>query len=306
VLVVAGANTSKPTPQEYYTKVWKLVDDNFLYRERLSNWSSWEHKFDGKLKSQADAEKAVNQMLDSLKDPYTYFKDAAVTRADQDEDDETNVVEWKLLSGNIGYIAIHTFGSNHTTDEVKAALIALKDADAYIIDVRDNGGGYVHEALGVFSLLVDQGSFTTLKGRYEGKTFNEEYSVTATEILDNENGVVTRASRNGTNLTGTKPIIVLVNGDTASASEMLSGALRDHGRAELLGTKTFGKGIAQITWSLGYGTSVQITFARYYLPKGASIHGGGITPDYVRNKGPQSGDTQLESSLRLIKSKLGR
>lgn len=292
------------TPEAYYRQVWKLVDDNFLWRDRLADWPDWEHKYDGKLKTFADAERAINEMLDSLADDYTYFKNKNATKADQSDDDEKGVVSHKLLAGNIGYIRIRRFGSNHTAEEFKAAMQALSSADAYVIDLRGNRGGYVKEALAVFSMLVDQGVFTVLKGHYEGKPYEETYTVTKTEIEDNENGSITRSSREA-NLAQGKPLVLLVDRDSASASEMLAGALSENGRAELVGVRTFGKGIAQITWNLPRDTSVQITFARYLLPKGTAIHGKGIMPDHVVQNSGQ-GDAQLEAGLKLIEKRLGR
>src|SRR5207248_5073839 len=121
--------------------------------------------------------------------------------------------------------------------------------------------------------------------------------------IDNENGNVTRGSRTA-NLSGNKPVVMLVNGNTASASEMLTGALLDNGRADVVGTKTFGKGIAQLTWFLDQGTSVQITFARYYLPNGQCIQGIGITPPHLVQPSKTS-DSQLDAAVTLAQSKLG-
>src|SRR5262249_31051421 len=246
----------------------------------LTDWAKWEHKYDGKLNTFVDAEQAINDMADSLGDKYTYFKSATLTKAKQDRDDATNVVSHRMLAGKIGYIRIRTFSSNHTAEETEAALKALSGANGYILDLRGNLGGYVKEALLVFSLFVDDGTFTVLKGQCDGKTYSETMVVTAQQVETTENGSLTTSARHA-NLTRRKPVVVLVNGDTASASEMLSGALRDNGRIEILGTQTFGKGIAQITPSLPRETSVQITYARYFLPGGSSIHGVGITPDRV-------------------------
>jgi len=292
------------TPDEYYHKAWELVRDNSLYRDRLTDWSKWEHKYDGQLKTFADAEKAIREMLGSLKDDYTYFKDKAATTADQTKGAAQNVVSHKMLPGNISYIKIDNFSSNNTSEEVEKALKALSGADAYVIDLRDNRGGYVREAFHVFSMLVDRGTFTVLKGHYQGKPYTETLSVTATELVDDEVTSVSKSPRQP-NLTGNKPVVVLVNANSASASEMLSGALRDNKRAELVGVKTFGKGIAQITWEIGRGTSVQITFAAYELPGGTAIDGKGITPDIVV-AASKAGDKQLDAGVAALNLKLGR
>jgi carboxyl-terminal processing protease len=292
--------------QQYYHNAWELVEQNFLYRDRLTNWNTWEHKFDGTLTNHADAEKAVRQMLASLNDPYTFLKDASATKAQQKRDDSTGVVTWKKLPDNIGYVKITTFSSNHTGPEFKAALTALQGVDGYILDLRENLGGYINQSLAVFSMLVDQGVYTTLKGQYQGKAFEEVYWATATEIFDKENNSVTRSARLAPNLTGKKPLAVLVNKNSASASEMLTGALRDHARADIVGVKTYGKGVAQRTWNLDGGTSLQITFAQYFLPRGDNIHGKGITPNPETKASLMIGDDQLDAAVQIVKSKLGK
>ncbi len=299
-----SARPPQATPQELYHQVWKLAYDNFLWRDRLAGWQSWEHKYDGKLNSVNDAEKAIAQMLSSLHDTYTFFKDEGQTRGLDSEEDDTNVVIHRMLPGNIGYVKIITFGSKHTAAEAEAALRALSGADAYVLDLRDDGGGFVDQAQQVFAMFVDRGKFTSLIGRYDGKPYDEELSVSDKELVDQEPDAVTRSPR-VPNLTGRKPVIVLVNDETASASEMISGALRDDGRAELLGIKTFGKGIAQVTWKLDYGTSVQVTIARYYLPKGACIHGVSLIPDYIVQPTARQ-DLQLSEAEHILLRKLGK
>jgi carboxyl-terminal processing protease len=105
-------------------------------------------------------------------------------------------------------------------------------------------------------------------------------TVTKTELEEKENGNVTSRTRVG-NLTGNKPVFILVNGGSASASEMFAGSLQDLGRAKLVGSKTFGKGISQLNIDLPFNTSMQVTFAKLYQPAGDCIHGVGMTPDYV-------------------------
>lgn len=293
---------AQQTPEEFYRNVWQLAKDNFLWQNRLTDWHKWENKFNGTLKTQADAERAINQMLGSLNDPYTYFKDATVTSARGTAANEKNVVSYRMLPGDIGYIRIRTFGSVNTSDEVEAALKALPNAKAYIIDLRDNGGGYIWQALRTFALFTDKGTFTSLTGMSGGTAYKEVLEVTATQLVDTENGVAKTHTR-PQNLTGTKPVVILVNGDSASASEMLTGALRDKGRAKVVGTQTYGKGIAQMTFNLERNTSVQITFAQYYFPNGGSIHGVGIKPDSVINRGTR-GDQQLDEAVRIAKDAL--
>jgi hypothetical protein len=295
---------TRTAEEEFYHSAWQTAKDNFLWQDRMTDWDKWEHKFDGQLKTMGDAERAINEMLGSLKDGYTYFKDATVTSSSQTRSGQSNVVTHRMLPNNIGYIKIRTFGSVNTASEVKAALTALSSADGYIIDLRDNGGGFIWQAFNVFSLFVDTGKFTTLEGWLNGKAYKEELIVSATNLEQIVNGTKTLNGRD-TNLTGNKPVTILVNGDSASASEMLSGAMRDNGRATLIGTKTYGKGIAQITYNLAHGTSMQVTFAQYITPGGTKLHGIGLTPDTVSNKAA-TGDAQLDEAVKHIKKELGK
>lgn len=302
----APVEAAQITPEEFYHSAWKAAEQNFLWRDRLTDWAKWEYKFDGKLATFADAERAINQMLGTLNDGYTYYKDPTVTAARAVRADEKNVVTHKVLPGKIGYVKIRTFGSNHTAGELKDAITALNKAgvDAYIIDLRDNGGGYVHQAFQMFSLFVDEGLFTTLKGHYNGSPYTEELFVRKGDLEDIENGTRTTKSDRMPNLVGQKPVVILVNGNSASASEMFSGALRDAVGATLVGTKTFGKGIAQTTVSLARGASVQVTFAEYFLPKGDSVHGKGISPTNAARPAIGPTDAQLAEAVRVATERM--
>lgn len=302
--VVRQLTPQQQSAEAFYHRVWELARDNFLWQNRMQQWTSWEHKFDGKLHSQADAERAVNQLLTTLNDPYTYFKDANLTSSRGQAAQASKVVTYQMLAGDIGYIRIRTFGSVNTADELEAALKALPNAKAFVIDLRDNGGGFVWQAFRCFALLNDAGKFTTLKGRSGGAAYTETLELTAQNLVQDENGKQSTFSRPA-NLAGSRPIIVLVNGDSASASEMLTGALHDHGRATVVGTQTFGKGIAQNTWNLPGNTSVQITFAEYYFPNGTNIHKVGIKPDSVVAHGTFS-DAQLDEAVRLANDALSK
>lgn len=263
-----------------YRRVWELVKDNTMFPERLGNWSVWQRKYDGKLSAERDLERAVNQMLRVLDDQYTYFRGVSDTQTRSVCDDERNVVNFEMLDKSYGYICIKTFSSRHVAEELQYALGELSTAKSYILDLRDNKGGYVDQALLCFSSLVDQGKFVSIHGRQAGTEYHEEISVESSELVRIVNGVESREPR-VVNLTGSRPLIVLVNDGTRSASEMLAGALRDVRKARLIGSKTFGKGVVQGTWRLDPGCSVKIAMARFLLPGGASINGRGIYPDVV-------------------------
>ncbi len=165
------------------------------------------------------------------------------------------------LTPEIGYVRISTFQSK-TTKDLAAALEALeskKDLRGLILDLRNNPGGLLTQAEKVADLFLDSGIIVSTKGRI-GSQDRE------TEATKGEK------SRN-------YPIIVLVNGGSASASEIVAGALQDNKRALVLGTRTFGKGSVQTILPLGEGNALRLTTARYYTPSGRSIQLKGIKPD---------------------------
>lgn len=292
-----------PLLEMRYHTVWRLISDNTMFPERLgSDWDEWEHKFDGQLSDAAAAERAITQLIGALKDDYTYYRDAGSTRAREREFEQRGVVDYKILPGQVAYLQIKTFSSRHTADEVALALKATSSASAYILDLRGNRGGCVDEAYKIFGMFVDRGRFTVMRGRAAGEAYVEDLQVTPTKLRSTINGVTTQAPRVG-NLTGKKPLLILVDINTRSASEMLSGSLQDNKRAKLLGANTYGKGVIQNTWLFDDGTSVKIAMARYYLPEQGCINGIGIAPNYTVPT--QSGkDVQLAEAIRLVRNSL--
>jgi C-terminal processing protease CtpA/Prc len=294
---------SRPAPkssiyESRYQRIWQLVADNFLYRERLNDWDQWRHKFDGRLNNENATKKAISQMLDSLGDDYTYFRDEKSTKVKAHEDEESGAVAAKMLSGGIGYLKIKTFETNNVAKETRDALQTLVNAKEYLIDLRHNKGGYMEEAYSVFAMLSKEDSFGSFRGWDNGRNYYEDLRLTDDYVRRTLNGSTKQMPRER-NLTGNKPIVILVNEDTRSAAEMLAGALRDNGRARLVGTKTFGKGIVQDVWDLADGTSVKVTCARFYLPSGSPIHGVGVYPD-LEVKPSIMGDTQLYVAMALL------
>lgn len=171
------------------------------------------------------------------------------------------------LEGDIGYIRITTFSQN-TSDDVEKAVRNLKkeyeDNDelaGYVLDMRNNPGGLLREAIDVADLFLDQGEIVSTRGREEQDT--------------------RRDNATKGDITNGKPIVVLINGGSASASEIVSGALQDHRRAVVMGTKSFGKGSVQTIISLPGHGAMRLTTARYYTPSGRSIQAKGIDPDII-------------------------
>ena len=175
-------------------------------------------------------------------------------------------VRWHPEGTDVGYIRITQF-NEQTADGLKQAIADLKQklgADkikGYILDLRNNPGGLLDQAISVTNDFINKGEIVSTRGRNSDET----------QRFD---------ARPGGDLTGGKPLIVLINGGSASASEIVAGALQDHKRATLIGTRSFGKGSVQTIIPLGAGNgALRLTTARYYTPSGRSIQAKGIVPD---------------------------
>ncbi|WP_051906791.1 MULTISPECIES: S41 family peptidase [unclassified Sulfurospirillum] len=159
---------------------------------------------------------------------------------------------------DILYIRVVNFDKNIVGD-VQEAITKNKNVKGIVLDLRNNPGGLLNQAVGLVDIFVDEGIIVSQKGRVESE--NAEY----------------KATKSGTN---TKlPLVVLVNGGSASASEIVSGALQDHKRAIIIGEKTFGKGSVQAVLPVVDNEAIRLTIARYYLPSGRTIQAEGVTPD---------------------------
>jgi carboxyl-terminal processing protease len=184
-------------------------------------------------------------------------------------------VKWEI-HGDVGYIDINTF-SESTGADTRAALMAIDKALGhrplgYVLDLRQNGGGLLSEAITVSDAFLDHGEIVSQRGRE--KTDIERYYA---HPGDDAHGL---------------PVVVLTDSGTASASEIVAGALQDHHRAVILGEKTFGKGSVQTLIPLGDKAALRLTTARYYTPSGRSVQEGGIQPDIAV---PQISDPDYKS-----------
>ena len=176
-----------------------------------------------------------------------------------------NPVKSRLLKNDVAYIRITSFNQS-TTKNVKDAYKDIKkEADSpligLVLDLRNNPGGLLDQAIGVSDLFLDKGEIVSTRGRHEADTKRD--NATSGDILDG------------------LPIVVLINGGSASASEIVSGALQDHRRAIVLGTQSFGKGSVQTVIPVSMTSAMRLTTARYYTPSGRSIQAKGIEPDIL-------------------------
>ncbi len=287
--------------QQIYDEIWQLVDQHFLYQDRLKDWSKWRHKYDVKLQNTKRLNESVSSMLDSLKDNYTFYRDSDATSARRAMDDEKGVVTFKKVGDGIGYVRISGFCSKLCVHELRQALQELSDCHGYILDLQNNSGGCVDIAFEVFAMFSPSGDFVSMKGTSVQESKIEKWYLDKDQAVTESDGEIAKSPRLP-NYTGNKPIVVLVDGDTRSAAEMMAGALQDNGRAIVLGKKTFGKGIVQRVWDLPDNTSVKISAAFYYLPLGRSIHGVGVKPD-IEIEAKEDKEPIISQACHLIRAR---
>lgn len=206
---------------------------------------------------------------------------------------ENYSVYHEMLDNNIGYIQIQQFYDN-TPKEFKEAIEDLKSqgAKGLIFDVRDNPGGLLNAVTDMCDYVMGDGTIVTVEDR-NGRVLNDYES-------DEEHQI-------------DMPMVVLVNGNSASASEIFTGALKDSGKAKIVGTTTFGKGIVQSVIPLSDGTAIKLTIAKYFTPNGNDIHKIGIEPDYEVELAdgrknavnlPHEEDAQLDKAIEIINSEI--
>lgn len=222
--------------------------------------------------------KVVLTIARSGKAPFTVDIIRAIIKVDS--------VKSALEPNRVGYIRISTFDEN-TAAELRAALAKLKQQaggsfTGFVLDLRNDAGGLLDAAVEVAADFLDSGTVVTTKGR------------------DPEENRVYEAPPNGDLVRGV-PMVVLINGASASASEIVAGALQDNHRAALLGTRSFGKGSVQSIIPLEGHGALRLTTALYYTPSGRSIQGHGITPDTIV---PLPKDQQVANALVTYESDL--
>ena len=214
-----------------------------------------------------------------------------VTYKRGDEEKETTItrseikirsVYGKMEDDHIGYIRITNFNAD-TAKDFESELKKLEDQgmQALVLDLRDNPGGLLESGVDVARHLVPKGPIVSLKDR-NGHTEVETSDLEAVKY----------------------PLAVLVNHGTASASEIVSGAIQDTKAGRLFGTKTFGKGVVQNVFMLSPNTAVKLTIAKYYTPSGRSIHKVGIEPDEVVEAKDEQGKNQLEAAEAYLREQL--
>lgn len=201
---------------------------------------------------------------------------------------EIETVEYEMLDNNIGYVQVSGF-DEPTSGQFKEAIkdLQAQGMKGLVIDLRDNGGGLLTTVVDMLDYILPEGMIVYTEDKYGNK---EEYRGTDADVLD-------------------MPMAVLINGNSASASEIFAAAIQDYEAATLVGTTSFGKGIVQSILPLTDGSAVKITIARYFTPKGVCIHGIGVTPDVEVELDdalkqlvviPHDTDNQLQTAISLL------
>lgn len=338
-------NKDKVSSQQLFNDAWKIIRGNY-YDSKLNeqDWKRWKKHYEGKIHTDADANVAINTMLESLDDPYSRYlnkheyaeqnssidskitgigvnissiggkiyvvsviDDTPAFRAGLKKGDVFLKVNGDSISGkkssevadlvrgaentsvtltilrnkkiitkkilrkeikiktvkssvdqNIGYIRIMSFIGSTTPREFIDALQKTDKTKGLIIDLRGNTGGLLPNAIFIANMFIDKGNLVSIVGRngYKKKIYAQKTEY----VVD-------------------KPMLVLVDGGSASASEILSGALKDYHKAKLIGTKTFGKGMVQKIIPMPNETGINLTIAKYLTPSGSDINKKGIQPD---------------------------
>lgn len=197
---------------------------------------------------------------------------------------EAKTVSYTLLDNNIGYLSISQF-EEVTTKQFKAAVEDLQSQGmkGLVIDIRNNPGGLLDTVVGMLKYMLPDGLIVYTEDKqgnrkeYKGQD-NDEFNL---------------------------PLAVLVNGNSASASEIFAGAIQDYGKGTIIGIQTYGKGIVQTVKPLTDGSAIKFTIAKYFTPKGQDIHGKGVTPDMVVEYDTDADvDTQLDAAIKNVEAQI--
>jgi len=227
-------------------------------------------KIDGESTLSMTIDEAVSLMRGEVKDPI----DITIVRKGERKPLEVHIIRdiikiqsvyAKQIGENILYLRVTSFDKKVVADVKKVLKTHLKHDKGIILDLRNNPGGLLDQSVGLVNLFVSKGNIVSQKGR--DKSEDRAYDATSSSTMTDA------------------PLVVLVNGGSASASEIVSGALQDHKRAVIVGENTFGKGSVQVILPITATEAIKLTIARYYLPSGRTIQAVGVKPDILVKAG---------------------
>ena len=246
------------------------VDDHVIAGESLDEIVTW-------IKGEQGTEVTLHVLRDGKELALTAIRDTV----------QAMTVDYEMKDGQVGYIYIQEF-DDVTEDQFREALTILEEQGmkGLVIDIRSNPGGNLDTVVAMLQMLLPEGDIVSIRDR-DGE--QEKYTCDGTNAFD-------------------KPLAVLVNQYSASASEIFSGAIQDYGIGEIIGMTTYGKGVVQDILDLGDGTSMKLTTAEYFLPSGRSINQKGIIPDveveFEYEEENPGYDNQLEKALEVVRGEI--
>lgn len=296
-IILSNVQTSNAEvlEQQIYHELLDTIKQNYYDTSfNNQNLDAWYKKYDGKIKTKDDLIVAGDSLTNSLNDDYTvfyspkeytnenkYMKRLIIFNKEQVLSSKPFLKTPKIPK-NIAYIRINSFINQNTSILFYRKMLSNKNKEGLIIDLRYNSGGMVKMAAEIANMFISGGIIVS---------------------EDDRDGNIKPIKASEQTLKNT-PVVILVNNYTASASEVFAGAMQDRGRAQIVGTNTFGKGIVQKHFGLNGGYGVKMTIAKYYTPSNKCIHKIGIKPDYVVEYNGGDFDNQLETAIKILQDEI--
>lgn len=297
--------------EELYDIAWSKICDTYYNASALSNWAEWRWKFKGRLQTDDALSAALKVMTASLNDPYTTFVTAEESERAHKSDARFQT-KTELLVGTGGNLIVHTrlarlrsaADIDHFINELSLCCRRFSNRlGGIVLDLRDNPGGYLGFAVQVAALFLKEGLIVTCLARQATVSDRQEFRVEPLPA-----GV--KSSHAGLEQLRTvlqsQPLVVLVNGNTASGAEVITAALQDNKRARVVGTTTFGKRVSYNWEPVGKVGLLSITYSLLISPSGTSVHGRGIKPDVEVQQADSPQDNQLQEAVRVLQATNGR
>lgn len=275
------------SPERLYVNVWRLCKN--VYADSSMNnqdWNRWKYRYRGKIKSIEDAYIAINTILVSLNDSFIVFLTPDLFKNKLDvlkssDGFETDIIEYSITDDNIGIITIHGFAGDKTIERFKEVIQKTNETKGIVIDLRNNDGGIVANAVIMANYMMDEDEIIRIKSRKNGND-KRLYSL-------------------GERIFKYKPIAVIINDKTASAAEILAGVLKTNLGAIIVGKNSYGKNSIQQLIPLYNGCGLILTTQKYILSDGHDISRVGLKPDFFVNNQSEKKDNQKNTAIQIIR-----